>query len=78
MVITEVNATNFKVVKTRVTIGDSRTLTGEKRGNWHGYQRCDRKLHRMKLSYMAVKPVLHAVLLRNMRAQKRFPGDIRW
>ena len=37
--------TNLKDVETRVSIGDSITITGTKRGNWHGYQIRDGKLH---------------------------------
>ena len=39
MVNSEENMTNLQETKTQVTIGDSRTLTGEKSGDWHGYHR---------------------------------------
>ena len=45
MIISEENMTNLKESKTRVTVGDSKTITGTKGVNWHGYQRRDRKFH---------------------------------
>ena len=53
------NMTNIKNSETRVTTGDSRTITGVKHGDWSGYQRRDRKLHHMTLSNTAVIPGLH-------------------
>ena len=41
----EENTTNLKDAQKRVTIGDSRTLTGTKCGNWHGWHRRDGKIH---------------------------------
>ena len=50
---------NPKDEEIRVTVGDSKTLTGTKLEVWHGYQRRDRKLHSVKLSNTAVIPGLH-------------------
>ena len=36
------------------------SLTGKKCGGWHGYQRRDEKIHRMKLSNTVVITGLHA------------------
>ena len=55
---------NLKDTKTQVTIGDSRTITGTKRGNLHGYHRCDRKLHLVTISNTPVIPLIHANLFR--------------
>ena len=59
MVNLERKMTNLKDAKKRVTVVDSRTLTGEKRGNWNGWKRRDRKLHGVKLRNMAIIPGLH-------------------
>ena len=45
MVNSEENMTNLKNSKTRVTIRDSRTLIRKKRGDWHSWQKYDRRLH---------------------------------
>ena len=58
MVNSEENMTNLEEDKTRVTVGDSRTLTKTNRGYWNEYQRRDRKLHRAILSNMAIISVL--------------------
>ena len=63
--------TSLKDSKTRVTIGDSRTLTGEKCGNCRGYQRRDGKLHHVKLSNIAVIPVPYVNILSMVLAQKK-------
>ena len=59
MATTEENMTNLKEAKTRLTLGDIRTLTRAKRGNCHGYQRRDGKLHHMMSSDTEVIPCLH-------------------
>ena len=45
---------NLKDAETRVTIGDSRTLNGTKRGDCHGYQKRDGKIHCKTLSDAAI------------------------
>ena len=73
MVNLEENMTNLKDSKTRVTVGDSRIITGTKRGDWHGYQRHDGKLHCVMLTNTAIIPGLHANLFSVIRAlQKGF------
>ena len=62
MVNTEENMRNLKGAKTRVTVGDSRALNGEKRGKWHGWHKHDGKLHCMNLTNTAVITGLHANL----------------
>ena len=44
MVESEGNMMKLKDEEKRVTIKYSRTLTSEKCGDWHGYQRHDRKI----------------------------------
>ena len=56
MVKLEKDITNLKDSEIRVTVGDSITLTREKRG----YNSHDGKLHCMKFSNMAVISGLHA------------------
>ena len=46
----EGNMTSLKDSKTWVTVWDSRTLTGGGYRNWHGCQKCDKKLHNVTLS----------------------------
>ena len=41
IVKSEENIINQKDAKTQVTVRDSRTLTGTKHVDWHGYQRRD-------------------------------------
>ena len=55
----EENMMNLKDFKTQVTIGDSRTLTGTTFGNWHGWQRRDRKIHRVTITNTYVIPCMH-------------------
>ena len=62
MVTTKENI-NKQYSKIRVTIGYSETLTRTKHGNWHGYHKCDRKLHRVMLSDIEIIPVINAKLL---------------
>ena len=59
MAKSEENMTNLKDAKTRVTVGDSRTLTGGKGGNLHGYQRHAGKIHCVMLSNAAIISGLH-------------------
>ena len=49
MVNSEGNVMNLKDYKTRVTVGDSRTLTITIPDNWHEYQIRDRKFYHVKL-----------------------------
>ena len=63
MAKSEENMTNLKNVETRVTIGEGRTLTGEKLVNLNGYHKVDEKIHRVALSNMATIPELHANIL---------------
>ena len=62
MVNSEEKTTKLRYAKTQVTVGDSKTLTGGKHGNWNGYQRCGRKLYRVTLSATSVIKGLHAHL----------------
>ena len=48
MVYLEENMTNLPDAKKIVTVGYSRTLTGTKRSDQHGWQKRDRILHRVK------------------------------
>ena len=59
MVTNKEKMTDLCYVEKRVIAGDSGTLTGKKCGNWHGYKKHDRKLHRMTLYDMSVIPGLH-------------------
>ena len=73
MVNSEDNMTNLKDIKTKVTVGDHKTLTVKKRGDWHGCQKRNRKLHHLTLTNTAVIPGLHANLFSVTRAlQKGF------
>ena len=64
---------NLKNSETRVNIGDSRALTGTKRGNWTGYQSRDGKIHCAMLSNMTVITGLHTNIFIIMQAlQKGF------
>ena len=60
------NMKNFKNTKTQSTIGDSRTITGGERGDWHVYQRHDEKIH------VDVIPGLHANIFRVTQALQMF------
>ena len=46
--------TNLKNSETRVTIGESRTLTMKKYDGYHGYQRRDGKIYHVALSDMSI------------------------
>ena len=50
MINLEENMTNLKNDETRVTVGDNRTLTGTKGGDWNRYKRREGKTHNMTLS----------------------------
>ena len=52
-------ATNLKDSETQDTVGESKTITGAKRGDWHGYQIHDLKMHCVALSDTAVIIFLH-------------------
>ena len=56
MVTTEENITNLWYTETRVAVGDIGTIIREERGVCNGYQKHDRKLHCMTLSYMYIIP----------------------
>ena len=65
--------TNLKNIETQVTLVDIRTLTRKKCGNWNGYQRGVRKLHRVTLSHTYIIPGIHENILSVTRAlQKGF------
>ena len=67
--------TNLHGEETRITVGDIGTLTRTKIGNWHIYQKRDRKLHYIHLSDRAAIPGLHEKLLSMTQAlQKGFQG----
>ena len=53
---------NLRDTETRVTVGDSGTLTNTKHVNWHGYQKRDVKLHHVTLFDSAAVPDLHKKL----------------
>ena len=59
MVNLEENMTNLKDTETKVTVGDRKTLTRTKYGDWHVWHKCDRKLQYQKLTNRAVIPCLH-------------------
>ena len=59
MVNSEENMTYLKDAETWVTSGDNININGIKRVDWHGYQRCDRKLPCVALSNTALIPGLH-------------------
>ena len=71
MVNSEENMTNLRDAETRVTIGDTRTLTGKKRGNWYIYQRRGIKLHCVTLFNTELFPGLHAYLFNLSRLLKK-------
>ena len=50
MVNSEDNMTNLKNTKTRVAVGDRKNITGTKRGDSHGWQKRNRKLHQVMLN----------------------------
>ena len=69
----EENMTNLRDSETRFTVGESRTLTGTKYGNWNGCQIHDGQIHWVKLSNAAVIPGLHKNIISITRAlQKGF------
>ena len=51
--------TNLRDAETRVALGYSGTLTNTERGNWHGYQKYDVKIHHVTLSDTSIIPGLH-------------------
>ena len=56
MITTVENMKNLRDAETRVTIGDSGTLTRIKHSDFSGYQKSDRKLHHVTLSDTSVIP----------------------
>ena len=73
MINSEENMTNLKAAESRVTVGDSIALTNTKLGNWHGWKKYDRKLHRTRLTNTAVISGPHENLFSVVRAiQKGF------
>ena len=71
MVYLEENMTNLNDYKTQVTIGYSRNHDGTKHDNWNGYQRRDRKLHRVTLSNMYIIPGLYSNVFIVTRAPQK-------
>ena len=55
----ENNMTNLKDTETKVTTGEHKTLTGTKRGDWHGWQKRNGKLNNLTLTNMSILPGLH-------------------
>ena len=62
--------TNLRNAETRVTKGDSRTLTGTKRGDWYGCHKHGVNLHCVTLYGMVVIPGLHEILFSMTQALK--------
>ena len=60
MVKLEENVTKINNAETRVTVGDIRTLTGKKCGDWHSCHKRGGKLHNVTLTNIAVIPGLYA------------------
>ena len=63
MVPTDENTENQKYAETRVTIGDSETLTGIKCVNWQGYQKRDGEIHHVIFSNKSAIPGLQKIYL---------------
>ena len=78
MVNSEDNLIKLKYTETKVTVGDRKNITGTKRGEWHGRQKRNGKIHHVTLTNTSLIPLLHAKLFRVMQAlQKRFPTGVR-
>ena len=58
--------TNPNYTETGVTIRDSEKLT-KKHINWHGYQKCDKNLHHVKLSDTAIITISHGIRFSMMK-----------
>ena len=59
MVNLEENMINLNDSQTQVTTGGIITITGKKHGDWHVYNKRDRKILCVTLSNMDLKPGLH-------------------
>ena len=68
MVNSEENMTKLKDAEMRVTVRNSKTLTKQKRGDWHRYQRRDGKVHHVTLTNTSGIPGLHVNLFTMARA----------
>ena len=65
--------TNIKDQERKVAVGDSVTLSRTKCGNWHGFQKPDKKVHCMTFSDKAVIIGPQENLFRNLKVlQKGF------
>ena len=60
MVNSEENLMKLKYAKTLFTVGDRRNITLTTCGNWRGYWRHDKTLHRLMISNMDVITGLHS------------------
>ena len=52
--------TNIKDTETKFIVGDRKTITRTKCGDWHDCQKRNRKLHHTTLTNKATMPGLHA------------------
>ena len=71
MINSEEKITKQKDSEILVTIKDIRTLTGTKHDDWHGFQKCDRKLHHEKLSDTYVTKSQHKNIFSMTRALQK-------
>ena len=71
MVNLEENMVSIMDSETRVTTGEIIKFNGKKRGDCHGYQRRDRKLRLVTLSYTDVIPDLYANIFSVTQALKK-------
>ena len=69
--------TNLRDAETRVALGYSGTLTNTERGNWHGYQKYDVKIHHVTLSDTSIIPGLHKKSIVTLALQKVFQVTLR-
>ena len=76
MVNLEENMTNLKDAETIVTVGDRKTLTVTKCGDWLGWQKRDKKLHYFMLTNRSIIPCIHTNLFSVTRAPKKNPTDV--
>ena len=59
MLNSEDNMKNLKDTETKVTVGNRKNLTGTKCGDWHGWQKFNRKIHHATLTNTAIITGLH-------------------
>ena len=64
--------TNLKENETKVTVGDRKTFTEKKWGDWHGCKKRDRNIHHVKLTNTAAIPGLHANLFSGTQALQKY------